>query len=221
MAAAKTRRPRIDLYVDDNGLIQAYPHSKIKVVHEILPEAWSQAVIRPYSFILHSNAGPRKTPWRALIAYLKRADITIEPHFQVPRTDEEGQPTLVQTVPVTRRADCNYKANQWWVAGESRGAISFETGDEGSPTLPTTPWDGGQLRVLRHTMAAIGLKYNIPAQPTGDPYGRGIGYHSQFPEWSVFRGKTCPGAARINQMGYLIDRVGKIMCRVANNSDRV
>lgn len=214
-------RPKIDLYVDNQGLIQAYPHSRIRVIHEILPEAWSQSTIRPYSFILHSNAGPSKTGWRNLIAYLKRTDVGIEPHFQVPRTEEEGVPTLVQTVPVNRRADCNAKANQWFSGGESRGAVSFETGDNGSPSLATTPWDQGQLRVLMHAMAAVGLKYNIPAQLTGEPFGRGVGYHAQFKEWSIYVGKTCPGAQRINQIPYLVDRMGKIMCRVLASKDRV
>jgi hypothetical protein len=31
----------------------------------------------------------------------------------------------------------------------------------------------------------------------------GIGHHCQYPEWSSYTGKTCPGAARIRQMDYV------------------
>jgi hypothetical protein len=55
--------------------------------------------------------------------------------------------------------------------------------------------------------------YRIPC--TSPPYWNsgGIGHHCQFPEWSTFVGKTCPGAARIRQMDWVR---GEVAGRVAN-----
>jgi hypothetical protein len=56
---------------------------------------------------------------------------------------------------------------------------------------------------MANALAAICVAYRIPCTATTSAYGAGIGYHSQFPEWSIYVGKTCPGAARIRQMDQL------------------
>lgn len=176
------------------------------VRHElIMPEATTQPEIYPWSVIMHSQAGPAKTPWSRLVAYMRRTDITLEAHFLV---DMDGW--ITQTMPLNRRADCNFRANRFqvpfWASPNGRldvGAIAFETQDEGSATLVTTPWTVPQINAMANACAAIGHKYGIPYTQPSHWQDRGIGHHSLFPEWSSFRGKTCPGRARIGQMDYL------------------
>jgi len=204
--------PKLEVYFDDAGWLQAKPGAVLEVIHQPLPEAYTQASIRPYSVILHTNSGPHWTRWQALVAYMKRTDITIEAHFQVPKLVEEGRPSIVQLMPVTRRADCNAKANQWWSNGESRGAVSFETADDGSASPSLGPWDLGQLHALAQTCAALSKKYNVPATIPGTWDGRGIGWHALHKEWSIYTGKTCPGPQKIQQVPWLIHEVGRLAC---------
>lgn len=176
------------------------------VRHElIVPEATTNPEIYPWSIILHSQAGPRRTAWQSLVAYMRRSDITLEAHFLV-----ELDGTIVQTMPLNRRADCNYKANRFrvpfWGSPNGQldvGAISFETQDEGSGTLAHTPWSVPQLDAITNAIAAIGHKYGVPYTQPATWMDRGVGHHSLFPEWSSYTGKTCPGAARIRQMDYV------------------
>lgn len=169
-----------------------------KVVHALItPESTSQPTIRPRTVILHSQAGPRRTLWQSLVSYMKRSDISLECHFIV-----ELDGTVVQTMPTNRRADCNYKANQF--------AISFETQDNGWPTLSTTPWSPAQVEAIANVVAACGHRYGIPYTSPANYLDAGVGYHSQFPEWSTFKGKTCPGAARIRQMDWVRRRAAEV-----------
>lgn len=169
--------------IDNNHMLQGPG----VIVALIQPEASTQPLITPRSIILHSQSGPRYTPWEALIAYMRRADIVGEAHFLV---NMDG--TIVQAMPLNRRADCNYKANPF--------AISFETQDNGYPSLAVTPWSPAQLATIIGVVAAIGVKYGIPFVSPETWQAPGVGFHSQYPEWSSYTGKTCPGAARIAQM---------------------
>jgi hypothetical protein len=168
------------------------------VIYRPIPEAATQSNINPWSTILHSNAAPRNTPWEALVRYWARADVDGEAHLQITL---DG--TIVQAIPFNRRADCNAKANSFKAFGGTAGAISIETADLGAATLPTTSWPEAQLAAIVGAVAATGHKYGIPYSSPTAWNDRGVGHHSQFPEWSVFKGKTCPGAARIRQMDYV------------------
>ncbi len=179
-----------------------------KFVLDLLPEAKTQPYIIPRSVILHTNAGPAYTRWQSLVLYFKRADIGIEPHGQV---DWDGK--LAQTMPLNRKADCNYKANGWYFGSKYYGAISFETADLGWPTLDKTPWTLGQVDTLikLNTLIVAYLTDDCGQCATWDDSG--IDYHSKFKEWSVYVGKTCPGYARIMQMDYIRQRVADNIAR--------
>lgn len=194
-------------FIDAFGALQTRDRKKFPVVHSFLPESSTQERITPASVILHSNAAPHRTRWRDLFRYLLRMDITIEPHFQL-RLDG----ALVQMIPVFVRADCNYKANAWWSGGKRYGAVSFETQDRGAGTLATTPWNRAMVRSLSHVIAALAADERtiIETKACAGPYDNGIGYHSQFSDWSVYVGKTCPGAARINQVPGIIATAAEI-----------
>lgn len=163
-----------------------------------LPEASTQAKIQPIGAILHSNAAPRLTPTQALMNFWRRKDITGEAHFQV---GIDGQ--TEQAIPIFRKADCNAKGNFFYKDGKPRGYISFETADFGGATLSTTPWTLPQMEFMISANFLICLAAGTSCQQCPGPYSSGIDYHSKFKEWSIYTGKTCPGAARIRQMDYL------------------
>lgn len=168
------------------------------VIAKPIPEALTQPFITPRSAIMHSNAGPRKTPWWSLVAYWARTDVAGEAHAQV---DMNG--AFVQAMPFNRRADCNYKANSWLHNGKIFGAISFETQDNGAASLPYTPWTQAQFDAMVNALTCICVVYRVRCTQPTSPYDSGIGHHSLFREWSSFVGKTCPGSARIRQMDEL------------------
>jgi hypothetical protein len=69
-------------------------------------------------------------------------------------------------MPLNRRADCNYKANGYWWSGAYVGAISFETTDNGYPTLDATPWTLAQLAdLVRHPHQPRGVLRDRLHQP--------------------------------------------------------
>jgi N-acetylmuramoyl-L-alanine amidase len=172
------------------------------VLYKPIPEALTQPKILPWNVILHSNAAPHLTRWESMWAYVNRLDVTGEPHFQV---DMDGH--VLQYLPLNVRADCNAKANSWKVdidgAPTLVGAISFETQDNGSATLAKTPWAIPQLDAITGAIAAIGHKYGVPYTNPVSWDDRGVGHHCEYKEWSIYVGKTCPGAARIRQMDYV------------------
>ena len=168
------------------------------VTYRPLPEATKQSLIQPRSAIMHSQSGPKRTPWQALWAFLARPDIHIEPH-----TIANLDGTIVQVLPFNRRADCNAAANSWLRDGNIVGALSCETQDDGFPTLDRTPWPLAQLTSAAGMLAVQAIAYKIACTTPTRWDDTGIGHHSQFKEWSVYTGKTCPGAARIRQMDEL------------------
>jgi hypothetical protein len=189
-------------YVDAGGLLQARPGCPFTIILDLIPEASTQEFITPWNEILHSNAGPRRTHGSALQDYMARGDINIECHVNI-ETEPDGRGLLRQIMPFNRRADCNSKANAWTAGGQRRGAISFETQDNGGATLANTPWTGGQLVAIIHASAALNEAYGIPPHHCAGPFERGIDGHAKFADWSIYVGKTCPGAARFAQIPYI------------------
>lgn len=203
-----------DYWIDNQHLL----HGPNVATALVQPEASSQPFIKPYSAILHSNAGVSKTPWWNLIAYWRRSDIVGEAHLQIDGVDLPA--TVVQAIPFDRRADCNYKANRFAHFTDWVGAISFETQDRGGSSLATTPWSlgdhtvptetWGQVDSMISALTCLCVCYRVWCTVPAYWNDSGIGHHCLYPEWSSYIGKTCPGAARIRQMDY-------IRTQVANN----
>jgi hypothetical protein len=175
---------------------------------KLIPEAHTQPWITPRNIIDHSNAGSTPSRWQNLLGWINRAEVNGEPHLQF---DMDGQ--VAQFMPFHVRADCNAKANQWSFQGTRFGAISHETADLGAEALPRTPWVPAQFEALVAAHTVECAVYRIRCTATTSWTDSGIGYHSQFPEWSIYKGKTCPGAARIRQMDELRRRVAENLAR--------
>lgn len=174
------------------------------IVSPLDPEATTQPFITPRSIIYHTNSGSVYSTWQRLKIYLMRAGIDIEPHFDV---DLNG--VLAGFIPLNRKADCNYKANRWYDKDLAKwfGAISFESADHGYPALENEPWTIEQLNSIIGASVIICIAYGVWCTPTASWNDTGIDYHSKYKEWSVYVGKTCPGAARKRQMPFIHNEV--------------
>lgn len=144
----------------------------------LLPESSAQLPITPRTLIYHSIVGSAQGAFNYF-----RDRSNLESHFIVTSTGEVWQ--LIDT---QRRADANYQANRW--------AISVETEDRGDPD--TQPWTAQQLDALAWIAAEVNRLHGIPLVKVPRWDGAGIGYHSQYREWSPVV-KTCPGVVRVRQ----------------------
>jgi hypothetical protein len=165
--------------------------------YQPLPEAATQPAISPWSYILHTMAGPGTTTPTQLRKYLAREDVKGECHLGL------GYTELQQWVPFNVRADNNAKANSWFVNGQRVGAISVETQDNGStndPGIAKAPWNPFQVEHLAGTAAFLNLRYGIPIARCPRWDSRGVDGHRAHDEWSVYVGKTCPGQTRWGQI---------------------
>jgi hypothetical protein len=180
-------------YFDREGVLQG---SQARFVP--IPENYTQPTIIPRSAILHSNAAPNGTWWQSLINFWKRSDITGEAHFQFAWNGD-----AIQAMSIFRRADCNYKANRFLIGDRYYGAISFETEDRGAATLDQTGWTLEQLHTMIATLTALVIQHDVHCTAPAYWNSSGIGHHILHQEWSLYKGKTCPGATRIAQMDYI------------------
>jgi hypothetical protein len=87
----------------------------------------------------------------------------------------------------------------------NRSAISVETWDNLKPD--TTPWTARQIASLVALTVWAHQVHGIPLKRCASPTSPGVGYHSMWgapSAWTPSAGKTCPGPARIPQVGSII-----------------
>lgn len=191
--------------IDSDGWLYTIEPGGPDLIISPLPEAATQAKITPRLIINHTQAGPAKTSWKNLQAYLNQAGVNLEPHLII-----EMDGLVVQLMPFTRKADCSYKANGFYIGSTYCGALSVETQDLGGATLNTTPWTDAQFESMAQVWAASCVKYAIPVQEVATWNGQGVSYHSRHPEWSA-DAHRCPGPARQAQMPALLARIRSII----------
>lgn len=165
-----------------------------------LPENATQSKIQPTQFIFHTESGHGQTSNDASWRYWDRADITIEAHFLL---DMGGN--MLQAMSVFTRADNNASANA--------RAISIETQDLGGDSVEVTPWTPEQVEQLAGLVAWLHLhpQINLRLEQCASWSAPGYGGHYLFPEWSIYKGKTCPGATRRMQIPEVIARAWAII----------
>jgi hypothetical protein len=158
-------------------------------IHKPLPENATEPRIAPRTIILHSAVS--RSP--SLFGFFDSAGIYVESHFYI-RWDG----TIEQYMDTDRQADANYKANRF--------GLSIETEDDLDPNHK--PWSPEQMAsLIRLCDWLCDIYPAIPRRPCKSYTDSGIGYHAQFPEWSVYRGKTCPGTARVPQVPLVIEGI--------------
>lgn len=154
----------------------------------LLPENATSKRTDPRILCYHTIVGSSDSAY----GYFLRST-NLESTFIVPKQGRRWQ--LMDT---NRRADCNYRANDW--------VISVETGDNGAPA--TDPWTDSQLS----ENIAIG-RFVLAAHPKVRPVlctawdGTGIGWHAMWgapSNWTPARGKGCPERTRIAQFHRII-----------------
>lgn len=91
------------------------------------------------------------------------------------------------------RADANYWANP--------RAVSIETWDNGDPDR--VPWNPAQITAMVRLLRWLSDTHSIPLRPCPAWDAPGVGYHSQYAQWSPVV-KTCPGLARRPQVPTVI-----------------
>jgi len=145
------------------------------------------------TLILHSQVGNYD-----LNPFFGRGSVVVESHMQQKKTGK-----MEQMVGLDRTADANYRANSW--------AISVETTDDGDPD--TDPWNDHQIEEMARFAAWLHENEGLPLRACSSWTDEGIGYHSQFDEWTAAKGigKTCPGKARIDQVPSVIARAKAIV----------
>jgi len=179
------------------------------VRHMLLPEAYQETRIDDddvVQVIVHSFAdGPGATRMRD---YLARSDVKVEYTFGV---YSDGR--IDQWVPVGYAADATIHAKNHSVS------IVFES----DSTSSSKPFTEAQWAALVRITVWLHQEWGIPLKliPHGQPTSPGLGWHRMYIEgnksglgyassydfqgdpsysWSLSRGKTCPGDARVKQL---------------------
>jgi hypothetical protein len=201
--------------INDDGVVEQIepsPPGVPDIIHAFLPQDATQAKVKAWSGINHTQAGTNKTFWQNLKRWWERPEAGgTEAHVI---TELDG--LLVQLMRLTRRADCNFKANGWYETDVGYvGAVSIEHQDNGwGPGNPNgaQDWPPPQFETTCQFWAAVCVWAKIPVQDVlPDWNDRGISYHSRHEEWSKFVGKSCPGWARIDQMDAMRMRISQII----------
>jgi hypothetical protein len=154
-----------------------------------LPEASTQAAIRPTQFITHSIAAP----WTARRMYEYWRDSTnLDSHFGL---GYEGD--LAQYIGTETKADANYRAN---LRPDGTGAVSIETA---SNLQHTDPWTAVQMERLIELGVWLHQRHGIPLRICRSASDPGYGYHRMYADWAV-SGTGCPGDARVRQFHEIV-----------------
>lgn len=153
----------------------------------------------PSTLILHSAVGSKWKWDNNQPQTLHKHFLTnpLESHFFV---DKDGR--IEQYVPLTHTADANYYANRW--------AVSVETADDGDPDR--TPWTTDQIDSIARIAAHLNTHNGLPLDLTRHVEDSGINGHTSHgapSKWTPVV-KSCPGAARKQQIPTIIAKAKKL-----------
>lgn len=97
------------------------------------------------------------------------------------------------------------KNRAWANAGANGYSISIENEGKGSE-----PFTAAQIEANAAIYAWAHKTLGIPLQYASSHSGSGLGYHRQFPQWSL-GGTSCPGTKRIEQIPQIMKRAAEIV----------
>lgn len=146
-----------------------------------------------HGLILHVDGGNATS----LVKWFDGPSQGIESHVFITKDVKNPNEQFRDT---SREADANYKANSWIGSdGKRHGFLSAETQGTGAGK-----WNKKQLDDIKELILITSKEHDFPLRKVGSYHGHGIGYHTQFPEWTNVPGKTCPGKDRIVQYNEVI-----------------
>ena len=143
--------------------------------------------------ILHVSGSTTST---SLYNYFNGPSKGIESHLHIPRSPDYPKEQYRNT---NREADANYKANSWLVDGKLHGFLSVETQGGGAGK-----WNDYQIEEIKDAILQTSKAHGYPLKVPTRWNGKGVGFHTQFEEWSNVSGKICPGPERKKQYWEII-----------------
>lgn len=146
--------------------------------------------IHPVGIIFHVAVSEQPS----LHGYFDGPSGGIESHFYVRR---DG--TVEQYRGTNWEADANYKANSFFRDSRTCGFISVETQGMGDGE-----WTDEQLDSLEALARWASKEHGFRLERAIGPFSDGVGYHTLFPEWTPYAGKTCPGLDRVKQFNTVL-----------------
>lgn len=144
--------------------------------HKLIEPGSNDPVITPRAAVLHVAV----TDAWSLFDYFKHRSGGVESHFYI-----TWRGKIEQYRDTYYEADANWRANGF--------AVSIETQGWGGGT-----WNRAQRRAIKRLLLWLHEEHGIPLRKIKRWSGSGVGYHSQFVEWSPVA-KSCPGIYRIAQ----------------------
>lgn len=158
--------------------------------------------ITPRLTLVHTNAASAESSLQSAINWGNAASANTKPHYLV----NAPQPTKV--VPTNRRAIANATVDAYQ---EGRGdvaewSIAIETADAGFG--PGDPGEAGgflydHAEIVARILAYESIVWNIPLEYPTTWWGAGTACHTEpfeYPYWTLYRGKTCPGREKKRQI---------------------
>ena len=151
-----------------------------------IPPGANDPEIKPRVAILHVDAANAES----LFGWFSGPSGGVESHFFVKKTGK-----IEQYRSIYFEADANLGANPFGVSIETQG---FAAGK----------WTPMQTASIERLLTWLETETDIPLRMATSWKGSGVGYHSQFPQWSPVV-KSCPGPDRIKQFhSWLIPWMG-------------
>jgi hypothetical protein len=149
--------------------------------HKLIPPGSNDPAITPRAAILHVAV----TDVWSLFEFFRDRSGGIESHFYI-----TWRGVIEQYRDTEWEADANYRANPFAVSIETQGWAGGR-------------WNRAQRRAIKRLLLWLHEEHAIPLRKPSRWHGAGVGFHSQFPEWSPVA-KSCPGEARIAQYHKLL-----------------
>lgn len=167
----------------------------------------------PRLLIFHSHSGPGTETAAKVKSYIERSWAGGDHGVTVPHEHLDVEGPRTQLLPWDRVGISSYRANPF--------CIGVETADRQGANIEAEPWSEGQLQAMAEICVEFAQRTGYPIERATAWDGHGIGYHSMwgqntvlFPNrnpWTMYKGKTCPGAFRISQFDEVLAEANRML----------
>lgn len=175
----------------------------------------SRQVIQPRLLLVHTNAASGEGTEESAYNWSMAKPDNAKPHYQV---DRDGSAT--KFLPSNRRGVCNAsfgsdprtggKNVATWSLAIETADLGFGVGKPGG-AIGFTPEQGEMVaQIIAYEARLWGFPIEYPTTWDGD----GVACHTEpfeFPYWTIYKGKTCPGERKkIEMQSWILPRVREI-----------